>query len=262
MQKDMKKKQNVKARIWLILGILLIGYYGIEALFVGFTFSLLWIWAAMGAVCLLCAALTFRFGRLPLPKWLFTALCVLLALGVILFCIVEGFVISQMQAEGEENLDYIIVLGARVNRNGVPSKPLYWRIDAAEEYLRENPDTRAVLSGGKGADEPMSEAQCMYDALIARGIDGSRLILEDKSTSTGENIRFSLALIGSDTDFGIVTNNFHVYRAVKIAEKLSGNEVSGIASQYKDALIVHYMAREVAGILVDDLRGNLDFWGK
>ena len=75
----MKKKRNVKAWIWLILGILLVGYYGIESLFVGFTFSLLWIWAAMGAVCLLCAALTFRFGRLPLPKWLFIAICTTVA---------------------------------------------------------------------------------------------------------------------------------------------------------------------------------------
>lgn len=258
----MKKKRNVKAWIWLILGILLVGYYCIEALFVGFGFSLLWIWAAMGAVCLLCAVLTFRFGKLPLPRWLFVTICILIALGVILFCVVEGFVISQMQAEGEDNLDYIIVLGARVNKNGVPSKPLYWRIDAAEEYLRENPNTKAVLSGGQGSDEPMSEAQCMYDALIARGIDESRLILEDKSTSTGENIRFSLALIDEDATFGVVTNNFHVYRAVKIAEKLSGKEVSGIASQYKDALIVHYMAREAAGILIDDLRGNLDFFGE
>lgn len=253
-------KRNVKARIWVILGIFLISYYCIESLFVGFGFSLLWIWAAMGAVCLLCAALTFRFGRLPLPRWMFVTICIFIALVLILFCIVEGFVISQMQAVGEENLDYIIVLGARVNKNGVPSKPLYWRIDAAEEYLRENPNTKAVLSGGKGADEPMSEAQCMYDALVARGIDKNRLIPEDKSTSTGENIRFSLALIREDASFGVVTNNFHVYRAVKIAEKLSGKEVSGIAAQYKDALIIHYMAREVAGILIDDLRGNLDFW--
>lgn len=257
----MKNKKNVKAWIWLSLGILFVGYYCIEALFVGFGFSLLWIWAAMGAVCLLCAALTFRFGKLPLPKWLFVTICILIAIVFIIFCIMEGFVISQMGAEGEGDLDYIIVLGARVNKNNVPSKPLYWRIDAAEEYLRENPNTKAVLSGGKGSDEPMSEAQCMYDALVARGIDADRLILEDKSTNTGENIRYSLALIEEDATFGVVTNNFHVFRAVKIAENLSGREVSGIASQYRDALLIHYMAREAAGIVVDNLRGNLNLFG-
>ena len=258
----MKNKKNVKAWIWLSLGILFVGYYCIEALFVGFGCSLLWIWAAMGAVCLLCAALTFRFGKLPLPKWLFVTICILIAIVFIIFCIMEGFVISQMGAEGEADLDYIIVLGARVNKNNVPSKPLYWRIDAAEEYLRGNPNTKAVLSGGKGSDEPMSEAQCMYDALVARGIDADRLILEDKSTNTGENIRYSLALIEEDATFGVVTNNFHVLRAVKIAENLSDREVSGIASQYKDALLIHYMAREAAGIIADDLRGNLNLFGK
>lgn len=258
----MMKKKNCKAWIWLILGIIFIGYYGIEALFVGFGFSLLWIWAALGAVCLLCAALTFRFGKLPLPRWMFATICVLIAIGFIFFCVIEGLVIPQMGAEGEADLDYIVVLGARVNKNSVPSKPLYWRIDAAEEYLRENPNTKAILSGGQGSDEPMSEAQCMYDALIARGIDADRLILEDKSTNTGENIRFSLALMEEDATFGVVTNNFHVFRAVKIAENLSGKEVSGIASQYKDALLIHYMAREAAGIIADSLRGNLNLFGK
>lgn len=257
----MKTKKNIKARIWLILGIIFVGYYCIESLFVGFGFSLLWIWAAIGIICLLCAMVTFRFGKLPLPRWLFVTFCIIAAVIFILFAIIEGFVISQMGATGDDDLDYIIVLGAKVNRNGIPSKPLHWRIDAAEKYLRENPKTKAVLSGGQGADEPMSEAQCMYNTLTACGIDSNRLIMEDKSTSTGENIRFSLALIEEDATIGVVTNNFHVFRAVKIAEKLSGKEINGIASQYKDALIFHYMAREAAGIIVDDLRGNLDFFG-
>ncbi len=251
----MKKKW--KAWAWLALGILLVGYYAIEALFVGPAFSLLWIWAALGAVCLLLAVLTFRFGRIPLPKWLFRSLCAVLAVGLLLFAALEGLVLSQMGAKGADNLDYILVLGARVQKNGIPSKPLYWRIGAAEKYLRENPHTIAVLSGGQGADEPMSEAQCMYDALIARGIAADRLIVEDKSTSTGENIRFSLALMDADASFGVVTNNFHVFRAVKIAENLSGKDVSGIAAQYMDALLPHYMVREAAGIIADAIRGNL-----
>ena len=256
------KKRNLKAWIWLFLGIILVGYYCIEALFVGFGFSLLWIWAAIGIVCLVCSALTFRFGKLPLPRWLFVTICITLAIGCTLFCVIEGFVISQMGAQGQADLDYIVVLGARVNKNNVPSKPLYWRIDAAEKYLRHNPHTQAILSGGQGPDEPMSEAQCMYNTLIARGIDADRLILEDKSTNTGENIRYSLALIEEDATFGVVTSSFHVFRAVKIAENLSGKEVSGIASQYKDALLIHYMAREAAGIIADSLRGNLNLFGK
>lgn len=259
---DRMKKQKLKTWIWLLLGLLFVGYYLVESLFVGFTFSLLWLWCAAGMVCLLCAALTKRYGKLPLPKWLFTAICILLALIFAVFAVLEGFICSQMGAKGESGLDYVVVLGARVNKNGVPSKPLYWRIDAAEDYLRANPDTKAILSGGKGADEPMSEAQCMYDTLVARGIDASRLLLEDKSTNTNENIRFSLALMEEDATFGVITNNFHVFRAVHIAEKQSGKAVSGIASQYKDALFVHYVAREAVGVAKDTLQGNMDLFAK
>lgn len=258
----MEKKTKIKKNLWLLLGITFVAYYVIEALFVGFAFSLLWLWGAAGIVCLACSFLTARYGKLPLPKWMFVTICVLLAILFMLFAVLEGFVISGMGAKGESGLDYIVVLGARVNKNGVPSKPLYWRIDAAEEYLRTNPKTKAILSGGKGADEPMSEAQCMYDTLVERGIDTGRLIMEGNSTNTNENIRFSLALMDADATFGVVTNNFHVFRAVRIAEKASGRSVSGIASRYLDALLIHYMARESVGILKDTLQGNMDLFAR
>lgn len=255
----MTKKVKIKFYLWLFFGIAFTSYYLIEALFVGFDFSLLWLWALGGCVCLICAALTKRFGRLPLPKWAFKAVCVLLSLILILFVFLEGCIFTQFSADGEDGLDYIVVLGAKVRTGGVPSKPLYWRINAAEEYLRENPETLAVLSGGRGADEPISEAECMYNVLTARGIDKSRLIIEDRSTNTNENIRNSLALMKDGAKFGVVTNNFHVFRAVKIAETVSGSSVCGIAAQYKDALWIHYMAREAVGIFKDALLGNMKF---
>ncbi len=255
----MNKKIKLKYSLWLFFGIAFVLYYLIEALFVGFAFSLLWLWALGGGICLLCAALTKKYGRLPLPKWLFRTVCAVFALLLVLFVFLEGCIFTQFSAVGDEGLDYIVVLGAKVRAGGVPSKPLYWRIDAAEEYLRNNPDTVAVLSGGKGHDEPISEAECMYNVLTSRGIDASRLILEDRSTNTNENIRYSLELMEKGARFGVVTNNFHVFRAVRIAETLSGDKVSGISAEYKDALWIHYMAREAVGIFKDTLLGNMEF---
>ncbi|MBQ8836345.1 MAG: YdcF family protein [Clostridia bacterium] len=257
----MEYKHSKKAWTWLIVGLIFIGYFLIEAAFIGINFStLLWCWAVGGAICVFFALLTFKYGRLPVPNWLFRCAVVILAIVLAVFCFFEGLVISQMGSDGEDGLDYIVVLGAKVNRNGVPSKPLYWRIDAAEKYLSENPETVAILSGGKGVDEPFSEAECMYNELVKRGVLPERLILEDKSTSTNENIRFSMEILPEGATFGIVTNNFHVYRAVQIAEKISGKEVSGVASEYKDALLIHYMAREAVGILNDVLGGNMDLF--
>ena len=254
--KTTEKAKWVKTAIWLLLGLAMLIYYVCSGLFAGFRISLLWIWALGGGVCLLFAALTHRYGKLPLPKLLFRIGLVLFCTVLALFLVAEGFIIAHMDDRGEPNLDYIIVLGAHL-RGSAPSKALLWRIDAAEEYLSANPDTRAVLSGGQGRDEDISEAQCMFNVLTARGIAPERLILEAESTDTYENIRNSLELMEADASFGVVTNNFHVFRATKLAEKMAGKLASGIASPYKNALVFHYMVREFVSITVELLEGNI-----
>jgi uncharacterized SAM-binding protein YcdF (DUF218 family) len=115
-----------------------------------------------------------------------------------------------------------VVLGAQVKSWG-PSVILQGRIDAADKYLRDNPDTIAVLSGGQGDDEPMSEAQSMYETLDAQGIDTTRLYIEDKATNTTENFKYSLEIIsqnGLNEDIAVVTDGFHQLRAQIIAKQL------------------------------------------
>ena len=113
--------------------------------------------------------------------------------------------------------DAAIVLGAGVNGT-TPSMVLQTRIDAAARYLQANPDIPAVLSGGRGPGENISEAQAMFNALTARGIDPARLILEEQSANTRQNLQNSLPLLeerGFDSCGGrvaIVTNDFHMAR--------------------------------------------------
>ena len=144
------KAEKIKTTVWLVLGLAMLVYYIISGIFAGFRISMLGIWALGGVVCLVAAALTARYGRLPLPGWLFRAGCVLLAFVAALSLVIEVGVVSGMGAKGEDGLDYIVVLGAHL-RGDRPSNALLWRIDAAEDYLRKNPDTRAILSGGQGA---------------------------------------------------------------------------------------------------------------
>ena len=96
----------------------------------------------------------------------------------------------------KKNLDYIIVLGAHVDGTRM-TLALLERARRALLYLEENPATRAVLSGGKGDGENISEAEAMYRYLTSYGIDGNRLILEEESTSTKENLEFSRRKIGT-----------------------------------------------------------------
>lgn len=157
----------------------------------------------------------------------------------------------------KENLDYIIVLGAHVN--GVRlSKALLERTRRALEYLEKNPKTRAVLSGGQGEGETISEAEAMRRYLEDHGIGRERLILEDRSTNTKENLDFSLALIGDlNAPIGVVTNHFHVFRGVAIGKKCGCKNIYPIPSRYRSWRLVIYIPREILAIIKDKILGNL-----
>ncbi len=101
------------------------------------------------------------------------------------------------------NADYLIILGARV-KGSVPSLSLQYRIDKAAEYLSANKQTVAIVSGGKGPGEEISEAKAMQQGLIAQGIEEARIMMEDKSTTTHENIVFSKELIPDTAASGLL----------------------------------------------------------
>lgn len=180
--------------------------------------------------------------------------CVL-CLGALLFLIGTTFT-----AKGEPDLPYIIVLGAQMKENG-PSVALEKRLRRAYTYLSENPETLCVLSGGQGSNEPVSEAQGMYDYLVKKGVDPKRLILEDQSTNTVENLRFSRKLIPEDIQkVGIVTSNFHVYRSLRLAKKQGFLDAVGISADSGIYFLPNNVLRECFGIVKDRLYGNLNFF--
>lgn len=132
--------------------------------------------------------------NVSLPPAVKVVISVLAAAIIILFAVVEGMIISGMKEKTNEQYDYVIVLGARV-RGTTVTKSLRKRLDKAFEYIEKNDNTILVLSGGQGNGEDVSEAQAMYDYLVQKGVDKSRLLLEDKSTSTVENIEYSMKII-------------------------------------------------------------------
>ena len=154
--------------------------------------------------------------------------------------------------EREEECQYILVLGAKVNGTA-PSLSLSERIDTAYAYLTEHPNVIAILTGGQGPDEGISEAQCMFNLLTARGIDPQRLWLEDKATSTWENLVFSANLIESKTGIrpeklGIVSSEYHLYRAGLFAGDCGIDAVSIPAKTSWFTIRLNYFLREAAGV--------------
>ena len=157
----------------------------------------------------------------------------------------------------KQNLDYLVVLGAHVDGTRL-TLALLERTRRALQYLEENPGTRAVLSGGRGTGEAISEAEAMYRYLTAHGIDGRRLILEDRSTNTKENLSFSLEKIGDpEASVGVVTNNFHVLRGVLIGKKCGCKKIYPVPSKYRNWRLLIYIPREILAIIKDKIMGNL-----
>lgn len=223
----------------------------------GFGTKFFLIWGGMGAVFLLISfVLSRRRFVESLPKWLKAVTAAGFWAGLLLFVAVEGFILSGFGGNARPGADYMVVLGAQWKAGG-PSEVLRRRLDTAVEYLKENPDTIAVVSGGQGPDEIMSEAEGMRQYLIDAGIEAERILLEDRSTSTRENLALSAGLI--DVENGrtvIVTNNFHVFRAVKIAEK-QGYQAEGLAADSVVWMLPNNLLREFFGVVKDFLVGNL-----
>lgn len=149
-------------------------------------------------------------------------------------------------------VDAVVVLGAGVNGE-TPSAALGSRIRAAEAYLERHPDVPVVLSGGQGPGEDISEAEAMRRRL--EDTVENPLLLEDRSTSTAENFRFSKALLearGLDTEtavIAVVTNDFHCFRAHMIAQRQGLRIVDVPAELPWWWLTANYYAREAFAVV-------------
>ena len=219
-----------------------------------------------------------------------------IAAGGIFFAAIEGLIISDMIKEPDTNCEYIIVLGCQVRGTRITKslrKRLDKTIEYMHEVQADdmtdksginadksnisNEDSifnnennkvekegnkitkniKIIVSGGQGNGEDISEAQAMYDYLVQNGIPADIIIKEDKSTNTEENFRFSEKFIeDKSAKIGIVTNNFHIYRAKKLAHAKGLDNITGIPASSDNVLFINYMVRESIGIVKDYLCGN------
>ena len=180
--------------------------------------------------------------------------CALMAAFII--CIIIACVISVLIIEAAKTMpagdETLIVLGCQVKGTS-PSLMLTERLNAAKEYLDKHENTVCILSGGKGPDEEISEAQCMYNYLTEHGISSGRLIMEDRSTSTRENLQYSLDIINKNNlnkNVALVTNEFHEYRSFKIAEKLDIHPAA-VPAHTHWWLFSTYFVREWYGVIYE-----------
>ena len=150
---------------------------------------------------------------------------VLIATFVISFTIIEGKIIGAIETT-DKSCDYLVVLGCGINKDKL-TRAGASRADAAIEYLNKNPDCIAVLCGGFGNKSRISEAQALYNYMTEKGIDKSRLIKEERSRDTTQNINFAKELLPdvNGVPVAVVSNDFHLYRAKIIMQKAGFTDV-------------------------------------
>ena len=245
----------IRMALYLALGCCSI-WYGCFVRSAGAGNTFYQVWFVLGVVFFgLAAAVYFRvWGRMPRALRYVLTDCTVFCFAV--YVALMARIASSFSAEPGEP-EYVIVLGAQMREEG-PSVVLRYRLETATEYLQEHPGVKCIVSGGRGANESVSEAEGMRDYLVSHGIETSRIILEDRSTDTSENLRFSQSLLPSpETQVGIITNNFHMYRAKGIAKKCGYANAIAVPAKSTAAYLLHNMTREVVGVLKDVLTGNM-----
>ena len=222
----------------ILLGILCLVYYIAICLVMGkwnSTFSRFWIAAGLGMIGI-------HFIRSLIVD-------VIVGVAFAFFIMIEICIIKAMFLKKINNLPYIIVLGAKVNGT-VVSESLRRRLDAAAEYLRENPKTQVIVSGSQLGGELITEAEAMKAYLQKAGIEENRIFKEEASFTTEQNLKFSRELMeDKQSPVGIVTSNYHVFRALAYAKHLGYQNVVGIPASCHPVLFVNYMVREFFAII-------------
>lgn len=237
---------------WCVIALLLMLAFYFKFMIPGYSFSAL-VCIGLSGVVLFYTVMPFVGRSHPsLARGLTLAVSAVLALGVLAAGITEVVILKESRGDPKDRAKYVVVLGAKVRQDG-PSVSLWDRIYGAYDYLVSHPNSVAVVSGGQGPDEHMTEAQSMFDELTKLGIDPSRILLEERATSTMENIQFSMDVIEEKTGIrpekiAVVSSEYHLCRAGMITRKLGVEFVGVPAETSRFSQKVNHFLREIAGV--------------
>ncbi len=167
----------------------------------------------------------------------------------------EILIQNGLREKNKSSMNNMVILGCGLEENGDPSQMMKNRLDAALEYIAENDIETIIVSGGKGSDEKFAESSVMKKYLVANGIKSDKIIEENKSTSTFENLSFTKELLekiqqneNEEYSLIIVTSDFHMFRSKLIANELGFN-VKGVPSSISMIEIPQRHVREYFAII-------------
>lgn len=283
--------------IWIdffyLTGRICLLYFIFIIIYVGPRRSFHYIWLAAGLV-MCCVSWGLDTGRwFLIPEVLRTGITVLAVTGIILLAAMEVKVLSKMRVTPKKTVKYVIVLGACVRGTRV-TRSLAFRLKKAAAYAETHPDCMLVVSGGQGPGEDITEAEAMSGYLQKLGVDPRRILQENRSVNTRENLLFSREIIcrhekiqkaeaaGAAADpseknagngqpsadccaaeeqlsVAVCSNNFHMYRAMALAKTVGGWKVEGLAAMTDPFMWLSFTVREGAALFKELLFGHISF---
>lgn len=176
----------------------------------------------------------------------------ILVIVILQFAAVECLIFSKGHSDPEVKTNYLVILGAGIKGEDI-SLALQERLNLGLHYLEKYPDTKAIVTGGQGRGEDITEAEAMKRFLVSKGIAEDRIIVEDKATSTMENFYLSREIIiensgENETDITFVTNTFHILRAKMLASR-NGFNAHAICAKTPTVVIVKSYFREYFALI-------------
>lgn len=230
--------KNLKLNTWQIIVFIFILLHLIYAFFMS-TQSIIY-----GILWFIIAFIEIIIFFLGCKKFHF--LNIILVVILLLQVITSVAIMGMGTNSNTKNYDYVLVLGYQLNHNQM-SETLRSRLDKAYQYATDNPRSQFILCGGITRKNTISEAQVMQDYLIQKGLDQKRIIIEDQSIDTIENITNSLQYVDNNKVL-VISSNYHVYRAKMICSKV-GIEAKGLGSSAPLLLIPNQLLFEKLGII-------------
>ena len=258
--------------VLIILGALCIAYDATLILlnpgtFLDIVVSFSHVWIAFGGYLIFLGIYRIKTGHSfwsTWKKWVKLTVVSLLAIGILISIINLGFILTPSVVSVNDKAEQVILLGGGIDKDGKLPKSVINRVEKTAEYLKANPDSICVVTGGTLKWLPFAEAPELKNQLVNRGIESGRILVEDQAKDTIQNFQFSCKMIAEykgismqevlNTPTAVVTNHFHLRRAERLANRMGFTNVKGIPAHCPVIYIPHSYLREICAYIKLNLR--------
>lgn len=246
----------------IVVGLLFLIYFVIIAINTGLKSKFPIFWIIAGIILILSDPMMSFLQQIQVPILINYCSVLILFITLLCFLIAEILIMTYMFRQYKKVPNIIIVLGAQLNQNG-PGSTLKRRLDLAFDASKKNPESIIVVSGGMGQNEPMTEAEGMRNYLTGKGLAQDRILSEEQSRDTYENLLYSKRVLEEKGLFlekkevGILTTDFHIYRAISLAKKAGYGRCVPMPAKCQIILLPNYLVREGLALIKDFLSKRL-----